>query len=149
MLYHKAVIALSDSERCKEKELINDCMKKNYECSEAQKELRRYQDKYKKIDFFIFYCKKYIRLKPISPYDIPVWELASEFGPEKDFCVSTKAYAYLLYYKKHLKIIAKIISRLKIAVKNRQREKDLAEKALNDFDKSMNKKYGCNVVTWR
>lgn len=101
MLYHKAVIALSDSERCKEKELINDCMKKNYECSEAQKELRRYQDKYKKIDFFIYYCKKHIRLMPISPCDIPVWELASEFGPKKDFCISAKAYAYLLYYKKN------------------------------------------------
>lgn len=149
MLYHKAVIALSDSERCKEKELINDCMKKNYECSEAQKELRRYQDKYKKIDFFIYYCKKHIYKMPIIPDDISVWELASNFGPEKDFSITAKAYAYLQYYKKHLKIIAKIISRLKIAVKNRQREKDLAEKALKDFDKSMNKKYGCDVVTWR
>lgn len=144
MLYFEILNRLSDSERCKEKELINDCMKKNYECSEAQKELRRYQDKYKKIDFFIYYCKKYIRLKPISPCDIPVWELASEFGPEKDFCVSVKAYAYLLYYKKHLKIIAKIISRLKIKVKNRQREKDLAEKALKDFNNSIYKKYSDN-----
>jgi hypothetical protein len=145
MYYFEILKKLSDSERCKEKDLINDRMIKDYECSEAQKELRRYQDKYKKIDFFICYCKKRIRLMPISPCDIPVWELASDFGPEKDFCISTKAYAYLLYYKKQLKIIAKIISRLKIEVKNCQREKDLAEKALNDFDNSINKKYGCNV----
>ena len=63
MYYFEILKKLSDSERCKEKDLINDCMKKNYECSEAQKELREYQDKYKKINFFIYYCKKFIRLK--------------------------------------------------------------------------------------
>lgn len=145
MLYHKAIIGISDSERCKRKTLRNDWMEKDYVCAETQRLLRKYQDKYKKIDFFIFYCKKHIHLMPINPDDISVWELASNFGPEKDFCISAKAYAYLLYYKKQLKIIAKIISRLKIAVKNRQREKDLAEKALNDFDNSINKKYGVNV----
>lgn len=144
MLYHKAAIGISDSERCKREDLINDCMKKGSVCTETQRVLRKYQDRYKKIDFFIYYCKKHIHLMPISPCNISVWELASNFGPEKDFSISTKAYAYLLYYKKQLKVMAKIISRLKIAVKNRQREKDLAEKALNDFDNLMNEKYGCN-----
>lgn len=85
MLYHKAIIRISDSERCKREDLINDCMKKGSICSEAQKLLQKYQNKYKKIDLFIYDCKSHIFTKPINPNDVPIWELPSNFGPEKDF----------------------------------------------------------------
>lgn len=141
-------IRLSDLEKQQRKDLQNALRQKvklEIPLYMAQRDLRKLQTRYKKVRDCILKCKSLITTKPIQRDVIYIWEIASPFTAETDFSLTAKAYAYLLYYKKQIKLLSSSILKLKHKVKNLQREKDLgfatAIKNLENFDILMKAKY--------
>lgn len=141
-------LSLSDLER-QEREGLQNALRQakalEIPLSKAQRDLRELQTRYKEVRDCILKCKSLITTKPIKRDVIYIWEIASPFTAEADFSFTAKAYAYLLFYKKQMKLLSSAILELKHKVKNLQREKDLgftaAIKNLENFDNSMKAKY--------
>lgn len=133
--------SLSKDENATRGALLKDWHQKEYNCIEKQRELVKYQKLLKEVQGWVNFTKSFVNTKPINLFQVPQWSLPTAITSEVDFNTRQKAYAYSLYYKEHYKLLVKKVTKLKREVRELQRIKDLAYKAVDDFDQASAEKY--------
>ena len=129
-----------------ERDTRNFLGKKIWDCTVQYNRDRKSIEELKNTVQFIItqirFCKMQISVSPakINVKD-ELWVPATAFQAPRDFTNTSKAYAYLLYYRDRLKHVEKSIKKLRREMAEHGREMDRAVKALSAFDDEISSKY--------